>query len=83
MHQLMLLSYTTAHILLRVLFNIVCIVCLYNIGKVLIICSNDVELNPGSVVYKTSPNCGNETVHTKKKVCPCDHIFRKTSSNNI
>ena len=54
---------------------IVCTVCLYNVTKILVICSNDVKLNPGPVIYRVCPNCRNKAVHTKKKSCPCGHIF--------
>ena len=55
---------------------VVCTVCLYNVCKILVICSNDVELNPGPVIYRTCPNCGNKAVHIKKKSCPCGYIIR-------
>ena len=58
---------------------VVGIVCLYNVSKFLVICSNDVEQNPGPVVYKLCPNCGNKAVHIKRKICPCGYIFRKKS----
>ena len=54
--------------ILSCVIDIICIVCLYNVGKLLIVCSNDVELNPGPVVYKTCPNCGSEVVPIKKNV---------------
>ena len=57
--------------------DIACAVCLYNVGKLLIICSNDVEFNPGPVIYKTCPNCGNEVVHIKKKSVPVDTFSAK------
>ena len=57
--------------------DIACAVCLYNVGKLLIMCSNDVEFNPGPAVYKTCPTCGNELVHIKKKSVLVDTIFTK------
>ena len=48
----------------------------------LIICSNDIELNPGPVVYKICPNCGNKAAHIKKKLCPCGHIFRSKTGKS-
>ena len=48
----------------------------------LIICSNDVELNPGPVVYKICSNCGNKAAHIKKKLCPCGHIFHSKTGKS-
>ena len=58
---------------------VVGIVCLYNVSKFLVICSNDVEQNPSPVVYKLCSNCGNKAVHIKRKICPCGYIFLKKS----
>ena len=58
---------------------IVCGVYLY-IASLILVCSNDVESNPGPIVYKTCPNCGNTTVHIKKKTCSCGHVFHKKSN---
>jgi len=49
---------------------IVCGVYLYYIASLILVCSNNVESNPGPIVYKTCPTCGKTTVHIKK-ICPC------------
>ena len=67
--------------ILSCVLDVICIVCLYNVGKLLIVCSNDVESNPGPIVYKMCPNCGNEVVHIKK--CPCGHIFCNTPNTKM
>ena len=56
---------------------VICTVCLYNVSKVLLICSNDIELNPGPVIYKTCPNCGNKAVHIKRNCVLVDTFFIK------
>ena len=56
---------------------VVGIACLYNVSKLLIISSKDVEMNPGPVIYKICPGCENNVVHIKKKMCPCGHVFGK------
>jgi len=50
---------------------------LYCILLLILVCSNDIESNPGPIVYKTCPTCGNTAAHIKKKICPCGHVFRK------
>ena len=37
---------------------VVCTVCLYKVNKLLIVHSNDVQWNPGPVIYETCHNCG-------------------------
>ena len=56
---------------------VVGIACLYNVSKLLIISSKDVEMNPGPVIYKICPGCENNVIHIKKKMCPCGHVFGK------
>jgi len=41
---------------------------------------NDVESNPGPIVYKICPTCSNTTVHIKRKICPCGHHFHRKSN---
>ena len=44
--------------------------------SMLLICSGDVEVNPGPV-YTVCPNC-NIQVHIRKKTCECGYkLFRK------
>ena len=49
------------------------------ITAILLICSGDVELNPGPVNCKKCPSCQLATAPVKLKVCRCGHIFRKKS----
>ena len=49
------------------------------ITAMLLMCSGDVELNPGPVNCKKCPSCQLTTVPVKRRVCPCGHIFRKKS----
>ena len=49
------------------------------ITAMLLMCSGDVELNPGPVNCKKCPSCQLITVPVKLRVCPCGHIFRKKS----
>ena len=43
----------------------------------LLLRSGNVELNPGPVNCKRCPNCLNETVPIKLKVCACGYVFHK------
>ena len=45
----------------------------------LLICSGNVELNPGPVNCKTCPRCLTETVPIRLKVCTCGYVFHKKS----
>ena len=47
--------------------------------KVLLLCSGNVEPNPGPAGCKTCPICHETTVPVKLKVCTCGHIFHKKS----
>ena len=49
------------------------------ITAMLLMCSGDVELNPGPVNCKKCPSCQLTTVPVKRRVCPCGHIFQKKS----
>ena len=49
------------------------------ITAMLLMCSGDVELNPGPVNCKKCPSCQLTTVPVKCRVCPCGHIFQKKS----
>ena len=49
------------------------------IVKLLLLCSGNVELNPGPSGCKTCPSCHEKTIPLKLRVCPCGYIFRKKS----
>ena len=47
------------------------------ITAMLLMCSGDVEMNPGPVTCKKCPVCQLDTVPIKLKKCTCGHIFHK------
>ena len=51
---------------------------LFIIAK-LLICSGDIECNPGPMNCKKCLNCLNDTLPIKLKVCTCGYIFHKKS----
>ena len=57
------------------------LLCTYSliVVAILLLCSGNVELNPGPVNCKTCPFCLDKKVPIKLKVCNCGHVFHKKS----
>ena len=45
----------------------------------LLLCSGDIECNPGPTNCKKCPNCLNDTLPIKLKICTCGYAFHKKS----
>ena len=61
--------------------TIILLQCIYTIFTIyfLLLCSGNVELNPGPTGFKKCPKCLDETVPIKLKTCPCGYIFHTKS----